>query len=118
MPRLRVIFLAGTPDDPNTWQAALWADVPGARQSFYAQPTTYISAWSGATAADNTNLQNGSVVEQVITQRVPPGTSISQIEAYLQSVWQNYQNSITNNNPWVHYGSTWDGTTWNIVTVA
>ena len=118
MPRLRVIFLAGTPDDPNTWQAALWADVPASRQTFYADPTnTRKSAWDGATAADNTNLQNGSVAEQVITQRVPPGTNISQIETYLQNVWTNYQNQITNNNPWVHYGSTWDGTTWNIVTV-
>jgi len=119
MPRLRVIFLAATPDDPtqNTWTALLWADVPASRQTFYASANK-TSAWSGATAADNTNLQNGSVVEQAITQRVPPGTNISQIENYLQAVWSNFQNDVTNNNPWVHYGSTWDGTTWNIVTVA
>jgi hypothetical protein len=116
MPRLRVIFLAGTSDDPNTWQAALWADVPSSRQTFYANAGA-TSAWSGATATDNTNLQNGSVVEQVITQRVPPGTSITQVETFLQNQWQTFQNNITNNNPWVHYGSTWDGTTWNIVTV-
>ena len=116
MPRLNVIFLASEPDDPNTWQAALWADVPVARQNFYANPNAK-SAWSGATTADNTNLQNGSVVEQVITQRVPPGTSITQVETFLQNQWQTFQNNITNNNPWVHYGSTWDGTTWNIVTV-
>jgi hypothetical protein len=116
MPRLRVIFLAGDASDPNTWQAALWADVPASRQGFYANAAAK-SVWSGATATDNTNLQNGSVVEQLITQRVPPGTNISQIESYLQNVWTNYQNSITNANPWVHYGSTWDGTTWNIVTV-
>jgi hypothetical protein len=124
MPRLRVIFLAGTPDDPNTWQAALWADVPAARQTFYADPSPLppnqaakTSAWLGATAADNTNLQNGSVTERVITQRVPPGTNISQVENYLQAVWSNFQDSVNNNNPWVHYGSTWDGTTWNVVTV-
>src|SRR5215469_14811971 len=98
MPRLRVIFLAGTPDDPNTWQAALWADVPSSRQQFYADPNPLpagqvakTSVWLGATAADNTNLQNGSVVETVLTQRVPPGSNISQIETYLQSQWQNYQ---------------------------
>jgi hypothetical protein len=122
MPRLRVIFLAGMPDDPNTWQAAMWADVPASRQSFYAHPnptggTPYASAWSGATAADNANLQNGSVVERVITQRVPPGTNISQVETFLQNQWQTFQNDVNNNNPWVHYGSTWDGTTWNVVTV-
>jgi hypothetical protein len=117
MPRLRVIFLAGTPDDPNTWQAALWADVPAARQTFYANAGAK-SVWSGATATDNQNLQNGSMVETVLTQRVPPGTSIAQIETYLENQWTNYQNAITNNNPWVHYGSTWDGTTWNVVTVS
>jgi hypothetical protein len=97
----------------------MWADVPSSRQTFYADPTaTRKSQWSGATAADNTNLQNGSVTELVITQRVPPGTNISQIETFLQNQWTNFQNDVTNNNPWVHYGSTWDGTTWNIVTVS
>ena len=120
MPRLNVIFLAGTPDDPNTWQAALWADVPTARQSFYAHHTPtgdppYTSAWSGATAADNANLQNGLVTERVITQRVPPGTTITQVETFLQNQWQQFQNEITNYNPWVHYGSTWDGTTWTVL---
>jgi hypothetical protein len=117
MPRLRVIFLAATPDDPNTYRAALWADVPASRQQFYTQPTTYVSAWSGATAADNTNLQNGSMVEIVILERVPPGTTITQVETNLQAAWTDYQNNITNYNPWAHYGSTWDGTTWNVVTV-
>src|SRR6516164_1423046 len=116
MPRLRVIFLAGTPDDPNTWQAALWADVPAARQSFYAN-TGAKSAWSGATAADNTNLQNGSMSESVISLRVSPGTTISAVETELQGKWQTFQNDVTNSNPWAHYGSTWDGTTWNVVTV-
>ena len=115
MPRLRVIFLAGTPDDPNTWQAALWADVPAARQTFYAN-TGAKSAWSGATAADNTNLQSGVMVETIITQRVPSGTNITQVENFLQAQWTNFQDSINNTNPWVHYGSTWDGTTWTVVT--
>ena len=117
MPRLNVIFLASEPDDPNTWQAALWADVPVARQNFYANPNAK-SAWSGATTADNTNLQTGTVVEKVISQRVPPGTSIAQIETFLQAQWTTYQNAITNTNPWVHYGSTWDGMTWTVVTVS
>src|SRR5215472_4243512 len=106
MPRLRVIFLAGMPDDPNTWQAALWADVPAARQTFYADtavPPTRKSIWTGATTADNTALQNGSVVETVLTQRVPPGTTIAQVENYLQAQWQNYQDSINSANPWIHY---------------
>ena len=117
MPRLRVIFLAATPDDPNTYQAALWADVPSSRQPFYAN-TNAKSVWPGATATDNQNLQNGSVVEQLNVQRVPPGTSIPQVEQALQAAWQTFQDSINNYNPWAHYGSTWDGTTWVVVTVS
>jgi hypothetical protein len=113
MPRLNVIVLAQT--DLNTYQFAMWADVPTARQTFYANPNAK-SAWVGATAADNTNLQSGAVVENVMTQRVPPGTPLTQIEVFLQNQWQAYQTFITNNNPWVHYGSTWDGTTWTVLT--
>lgn len=115
MPRLNVIFLA---QDTVTgdYSAALWADVPASRQSFYANAAAK-SVWSGATAADNTAMQNGSVVETVISQRVPAGTSIAQIETFLQNHWQTFQNQINNSNPWNHYGSTWDGTTWTVVTV-
>lgn len=114
MARLSIIVLTRTPDDVT---AAFWADVPAARQSFYANPSAK-SAWTGASTADNTNLQNGSVVEQLFVQRVPPGSTIASVEAALQAAWQAYQSSITNTNPWQFYGSTWNGTTWTINTVA
>jgi len=114
MPRLRVIFLDQAAASGG-YNVVLWADVPVARQSFYANAAA-TSAWLGAQAADNTALQNGSVVEQVTPHVFPPGTNISQIESYLQNQWQNFQDHITNYNPWLHYGSTWDGTTWNLVT--
>lgn len=117
MPRLRVIVLDQDQNDLNNYRYALWADVPVGRQTFYANPSAK-SAWTGATTTDNTNLQNGSVVEQVSTQRVPSGSTLAQIEAFLQTQATNYQTFITNFNPWSHYGSTWDGTTWNVVTVA
>jgi len=116
MPRLNVIILSQTLEDLNTYNVALWADVPTARQPFYAN-TGAKSAWGGATATDNQNLQNGSVVEQVVTQRLVPGTPRAQFEALLQTAWQDYQNRITGVNPWSIYCSTWDGTTWTIVTV-
>jgi hypothetical protein len=116
MPRLNVIILSQTLEDLSTYHIALWADVPVARQTFYANAAAK-SVWDGATTTDNTNLQNGSVVETVITQRLPPGTPRAQFEALLQTAWQDYQNRITNVNPWSIYGSTWDGSTWSLVTV-
>jgi len=117
MPRVNIIVLAQPPDDPSSYTFALWADVPAARQRFYANPNAK-SAWLDATSQDNLNLQGGEVVETIVTQRVPAGTSISQMQVFMQSVWSSYQAQINAANPWVRYGSTWDGTTWSIVTTA
>jgi|SRR5215831_5199290 len=113
MPRLRVIVLAQEANNSLTYNVIYWADVPSARQTFYANASA-TSVWPGATATDIQNLQNGSVVEQGQTLAFQPGTGLAQIETILQREWQNYQTYITNFNPWVHYGSTWDGTTWTI----
>ena len=115
MPRLCIIVLDQPAGNPNSYNVVFWADVPTARQPFYANSNAK-SAWAGATATDNQNLQNGSVSEFVLTHQMPAGTPLAQIETYLQGQWQNYQNNITNYNPWVHYGSMWDGTTWTIAT--
>jgi hypothetical protein len=113
MPRLRIIVLDQPDGNPNSYNVVFWADVSAARQSFYAN-TAATSAWAGATATDIQALQNGSVVETVQPHQMPSGTTLAQIEAYLQGQWQNYQTKITNYNPWIHYGSTWDGTTWTV----
>jgi len=114
MPRLNIIVLAHAADDPNGFNVAFWADVPAARQTFYANPQAK-SAWAQATTTDNQNLQSGAVVELVTEAHYVPGTPLAQIETELQGRWQTYQNNITNNNPWQRYGSTWDGTTWTIL---
>lgn len=114
MPRLNVIILTQN-TAANEYTFAMWADVPTARQPFYAD-TSAKSAWAGATATDNQNLQNGSVVEQVATTRFNLATSIAGAQSNMQAQQQAFQTSITNANPWVHYGSTWDGTTWSLVT--
>ena len=75
MPRLNVIILERDASD-NEFRYALWADVPTVRQTFYANASAK-SALLGATTADNTALQNGSVVEQVGSQRVPVGSVCS-----------------------------------------
>jgi len=116
MPRLNIIVLEQA-DDGVTYRYAMWADAPSARQSFYANPAAK-SAWSGATTTDNTNLQSGAVVEKISTIKVTPGTTLGQIEAFLQSIWTAYQAQITASNPWVRYGSTWDGSTWTLTGVS
>jgi len=114
MPRLNVIILDQHPDDINTYNCVLWADVPAARQTHYTKPTGTVSAWPGATAADNTNLVNGSVAETVQPVRLPTGATAIALQQACQAAWTAFQNGITNNNFWVRYNSTWDGTTWTL----
>lgn len=113
MPRLNVIILDQQASDPNTYNYVLWADVPAARQAHYATANA-TSRWTGATTQDNTNLQNGSVAEQFGSQRVLSSATLPQIEAFFQAIWTGFQASVTANNPWIRYGSTWDGTTWTV----
>jgi hypothetical protein len=112
MPRLRIIALE-QPDrnDPRTYRYVLWADVPTARQPFYAQAGK-VSEWRDATAPDNAALASGAVVEHADTLRVPPGATLAQIKTFLEARHADFQADITNNNPWVRYGMTFDGTTW------
>jgi hypothetical protein len=111
MARLRIIILDSTPDDADTYRVVLWADVPLARQSWYAQ-TGAVSAWKDALAADNTAIANGSVAETVSVIRVIKGSGQAARQQVLQDAWTQWQTFITQNNPWQRYGSTWDGTTW------
>jgi len=111
MPRLRVIILNSTLEDPNTFQTVFWADVPTARQLHFADPNKK-SAWPDATAADNQALQNGSVMEQTGTLRYQQGTGMAAIQAAMQQQWTDFQARVSNTNPWQRYGTTWDGNAW------
>jgi hypothetical protein len=114
--RLRIIVLERD-RDANGFDYVLWADVPTARQPFYASVDKK-SAWKDALPADNTALQNGSVVESTGHVAFPPGGSMAQTQAELQVRWNAFQNEINAANPWRYYGSTWDGTTWVVTNVA
>lgn len=119
MPRLRIIVL----DSPDVSQAArsnfrlaLWADVPVARQKFYAQAQK-TSQWLDATLQDNQNLQNGLVAESVVTYAPDTVRNLAQMEADAIALWTAWQNQITNTNKWPNYGSNYDGNAWTIVSV-
>lgn len=98
MPRMRVIFLDQDPNNASSYNILFWADVPAARQPFYANADGK-SLWGQATTTDNQALQSGSVVEKVTQQTFPVGTTITQIENYLQNEWSKFQNSINSFNP-------------------
>lgn len=105
----RVIILEQTSAAPPTYRYVMWADVPAARQSFYAaKQASTVSAWTGAAPADSTALQNGSVTERVETTVMNSGDSLATAMSRLQVIWTAFQAEITASNPWLRYGSYMD----------
>lgn len=108
----QVIILEKDESSPQVrFRFALWAVVPAARQSFYVN-AALTSAFKSASGAEIAALQAGQVVERVDTVSFAAGTSIAVIQAALQSTWTDYQLAISAANPWVRYGTVWDGTSW------
>ena len=107
MPRLKIIILE---TEPGRISYAFWADVPAARQRFYADAAK-VSVWKDALAADNLALQNGSVVEISSSYQIEEGASAARIRSVLLDLHGKYQARIDARNPWARYGTTYD-TTW------
>lgn len=122
MPRLRIIVLDSPGSDQaarTSFRLALWADVPAARQPFYAAAAgaNAQSAWIGALPADNTALQNGSVTERVVILN-PDGTrTLAQVQSDAIAAATAFQTEINAFNKWPRYGTTWDGTTWVVASI-
>lgn len=57
------------------------------------------SAWPGASQAENTAIQNGSVLEEQISLQFPNGTPKANIEAQLLQYWTNRNGQINGQGP-------------------
>lgn len=105
----RVVILEKLGAAPLAYRYLMWADVPAARQPFYAaKQATGVSAWKDAAAGDNTALQNGSVTERVAETTMQAADTISTAMTRLQVIWTAYQAEITAADPWDRYGSFMD----------
>lgn len=110
----RVIIL----DSVGTlYHVVLWADVPVARQPFYAAQGAR-SQWNGASQAEHDAIASGAVAERVIEFNLFSGEGLAAVRARLQATWQAYQDEIAVHNSWARYGTFWDGTTWTAGGVA
>ena len=107
----KIIFLERLSTQKASFRVAYWADVPSARQTFYADASK-ASAWGDASAAEIIALQNGSVVERVETFSAQVQRTRAEIKMALQVRWVAFQAEINAANPWNFYGSSWDGTAW------
>lgn len=112
----KIIILESHP--PGTgeiaFRYALWANVPAARQTRYANPDLETQV-EDATAGEIAALRTGAVVERVGEARWNNGTTVAQIQAALVNEFNRYQAKITAANPWQRYGTSWDGSSWTAV---
>lgn len=63
-----------------------------------------VSTWSGASAAENTAIQNGSVLEEVNSFQFPVGYATASIKTFLQQYWANRNTAINGVGPGLYNG--------------
>ena len=61
--------------------------------------TTGVSAWPGASAVENTAIQNGSVLEEQQSFQFPIGTTTANMKAYLDQYWTNRNSNLNGVGP-------------------
>ena len=62
------------------------------------------SAWSGASAAENTAIQNGSVLEEINAFQFPVGYATAAIKTFLVQYWTNRNAAINGVGPGLYNG--------------
>lgn len=92
----------------TTVRVAFWADVPVARQPFYANAAK-TSVYKDATQVEIDALRSGTVVEMVDTINYPAGQTNAQVVQSLKDRWTAYQAEINGLNDWAFYGTYWPG---------
>lgn len=99
---------------------ALWADVPAARQRFYANPNAGSVVIAEASAGDGgiTAAELAAIRSGAVRERAGSGTWVNYAAAKpdLQQAQADWQNEVSGNAPfvneWNRYGSSFDGTSW------
>jgi hypothetical protein len=114
----RIIVLDN--DGSGRFRVLYWAAVPAGREARWlaAKGNPTESAWDGASAAENTAIAAGEVVEFAESYS-KQGADLPSAQADLEVRWQQIQDDVTNNNPWNRYGSFWDDTpAWTLTGVS
>lgn len=110
-----IVILDRTSVSPQTIRFVMRANVPVARQSYFANAEK-TSEFPGISAGDLADLRAGKFIERSDT--VSTGTlTLAQIGSALVSAQQAFQAKVTADgeyNPYKFYGSSWDGTAWTL----
>jgi hypothetical protein len=108
-----IVILERTSINPPTISFVMRADVPVARQPFYADAAK-ASAYKEIVAANLADLRAGKVLEKVDSFGYG-GMTLAQIKAELIAKQTDFQAAVTADaefNPFKFYGSAWNKTAW------
>lgn len=111
MPKWIIILERINEPSDMAFRYVLWAEVPITRQAFYADPEA-TSAYKEATAEELAAIRSGAVREHCDSATYPKDMPLAQILTDLERQWQIFQNQVSSYNPWLRYGSYWDGDSW------
>jgi hypothetical protein len=67
---------------------------------------------AGATAAENTAIKNGTILEEANSFSFPVGTPVTAIESVLQQAWTERNAQINGQGANQYYGAYFDGSAW------
>jgi hypothetical protein len=70
-------------------QVVLWYPITSGQKT-----TTGVSTWAGASTAENSALQNGSVLEEVQNFQFPVNLPTTEIKIYLDQYWTNRNSNL------------------------
>jgi hypothetical protein len=101
-----ILINGGKTRDQLTYQVAFWYPI-----SSQAQTKTNGSIWTGATTAENTAIQNGSVLEEVEPFNFPGSTTLGTIKDTLSSRWVTRNSQIAGVGPNQYVGIFFDSST-------
>lgn len=104
------------PSDLN-FNVAFWLVVPGTRTAFYADATK-TSLYKDISAQELSDLRAGLFTEKVQKVSYLSGQPLAFIRNDLQVKFTNLQNELNNQNPFVRYGTYFDGNSWTTGGVA
>lgn len=114
---MRKIIIQDRINEPSdfSFRYVLWASVPTERQPFYADPLK-TSVVKDITTQELADIKDGKVLEKQESAEYVAGTPIASIQIDLIKRYNTYQAQVTATNPWKYYGTSWDGSTWNVKT--
>jgi hypothetical protein len=73
---------------------------------------TGTSAWANASAAENTAIQNGSILEEVQSFSFPVGLNFTYVQFYLLQYWTNRNADLGGVGPGLYENAGYNGSAW------